>query len=83
MNLDLAEQVFVHTELHVTCDFSRLNGRGRRQLGRIDYLQAFAGRGPPGSGTRDFVVRQALRISEEDLRDEGYELGSEDEDSGA
>ena len=84
VNLDLAEQVFVHTELHLTFDFSRRNGRGRQQLGRIDYLQAFAGRGPPGSGTRDFIVRRLLLISEEELWDEGYELeDSEDGDGEA
>ena len=74
VDLNSCEQVFVHTELHLTFDFSRRPGRGRQQLGRIDYLQAFAGRGPPGSGTRDFIARQLLVLSEEDLWDEGYEL---------
>ena len=74
VDLDSVEQVFVHTELHLTVDFSRSDGRGQQSLGRIDYLQAFAGRGPPGSGARDFIARRFLIISEEEIWDEGEEL---------
>ena len=68
------EAVFVHAELHLTIDFSRRNGRGRLLLGKIDSCQAFAGRGAPGSGTRNFIARRLLIISEEEIWDEGEEL---------
>ena len=73
-DLDLWAQVFLHTEIHLDFDFSSETGRSRQRLGRVDYLQVFAGRGPPGSGSLDLLARQLLIISEEDLWERGYEL---------
>ena len=73
-DLDLWAQILLHTEIHLVCDFSGETDRRRQRLGRIDYLRAFAGRGPPGSGSLDLLARQLLIISEEDLRERGYEI---------